>query len=107
MKTTTGRSRMNQALRAMQGLILALTLLPGAVGPALPALADPVVNDHRDPSARLEVVVKRVHIFDDQDWGEGEIKLDLDLLKLRECPPAERGALDFCRDRLGKSTISF
>jgi len=50
-----------------------------------PVLArDPIIRDHRT-APRLEVVVNRVHIFDDHDWGEGEIRLQLAIAHPTDC----------------------
>src|SRR5262245_49662279 len=53
-------------------LALAAGLMTSALGPPTSVHADPP----RDPAARLQVVVKSVHIIDDTDWlGSGELKL--------------------------------
>jgi hypothetical protein len=96
----------NRLLRAPV-LALAAILFVSAVGPAAPARADdPIVRDHRE-IGRLEVEIKKVHIFDDRDWGEGEIRLRVTLLKLRECPESEQGGRGFCHDIVANGLINF
>ncbi len=69
------RTRILQSVRRLIfALALAGLLLPGAAAPAIPARADePIVRDHRDPDARLQLVIKKLIIHDDSDWGEGEM----------------------------------
>ena len=88
-------------------LALAATLFASTFGPAAPVGAgDPIIRDHRE-LGRLEVVVKKVHIFDDRDWGEGEIRIKVSISKLRECPEPEPGGQGFCLDAVANSLISF
>jgi hypothetical protein len=62
--------------RVAQGLLLAATLMPGVVGPAVPVLADePIVRDHREPDARILVVIRKIIVHDDMDWGDGDIRI--------------------------------
>jgi hypothetical protein len=65
--------------RALAALGLAAAVLLGPVGPAVSAPADGAkrnLSDQSDPDARIQVVLKQVHIFDDEDtFGEGEIHL--------------------------------
>ena len=64
--------------RLLTTLALTSTLAASALGPiALPLAAEPIIRDHRDPNARVEVVIRKVTIHDDMDWGAGEIKLKL------------------------------
>jgi hypothetical protein len=60
---------------AVIALGLAAQATLGALGPPTLALAADQVRDHRDaePAARLEVVVESFYIFDDRDWGEGDL----------------------------------
>jgi CARDB len=61
-----------RAGRALAGLALVATLLPWAPVPP-PARAEH--GPGHDPDARLEIVVKRILIHDDYDWGEGDISI--------------------------------
>jgi hypothetical protein len=95
------------AARAVFAIAIATALLVPAVGPTTPAVAaDPIVRDHRE-LGRLEVVVKKVHIFDDRDWGAGEIRINVSIDKLRECPNPEPGGQGFCHDPVASSLINF
>jgi len=68
-------------------LVLLAALLPRVSAPASAYADEPVVRDHRDPDARIQVVLKEVHIFDDEDtFGEGEIHL---LAIVTECVDAQ------------------
>jgi hypothetical protein len=69
-------------LRMLLGLMLALTFMPWALGPAAPVRAEdhPVTN----PQIRLQVNVKKAYIDDDHDpIGSGELRLSATLLR---CP---------------------
>jgi hypothetical protein len=74
-----------RAAAAVLALIIPLLLTAGA---PTRALADePPVRDHREPDARIQVVLKQVHIFDDEDtFGAGEIHL---LAIVTECVDAQ------------------
>jgi hypothetical protein len=79
------------ALQSVRNALVTLALLAVPFSPASiqkPASADePIVRDHRDPDARLQIVLKQVHIFDDEDtFGEGEIHL---LAIVTECLDAQ------------------
>jgi hypothetical protein len=90
-------------LHIVPGLMLAVAMLPWSLGPATPAHANepierdhrgeaqpqlppgspgepPTVRDHRhlgredrDPVARIQLVLKGVHVLDDNDPGDGEM----------------------------------
>ncbi len=95
------------SLRAAPALALAANLLVSTLGPPTPVRASqPIVRDHRE-IGRLEVAVNKVHVIDDRDWGEGEIRIRVSVLKLRECPESERGGLGFCHDVVATGTINF
>jgi len=94
-------SQISAAARAARRILpvfgLAAALLTSSLGPlagwtATPALADgPIVRDHRDPHARLELAIKRVIVHDDMDWGNGEIDLSYEVRSaLDGCPPDDR-----------------
>ncbi|HEX3245630.1 MAG TPA: CARDB domain-containing protein [Chloroflexota bacterium] len=69
------------------GLALIFPLLTEAGAPTRALADEPIVRDHRDPDARIQVVLKQVHIFDDEDTiGEGEIHL---LAIVTECVDAQ------------------
>jgi hypothetical protein len=100
--------RIRSVAARVTALVLAILTLVPAGRPPSPALAqDAYVNDHRDPEARLEMRVNSIHIYDDHDWGEGEIGIEVWVMHLRECPESERGQLPYCRDTLVKSRINF
>lgn len=68
------RTTVKATCRAVPALVLATMLLPGVFSQAAPARADqPIVRDHRDPDARLQLVIKKLIIHDDSDVGEGEM----------------------------------
>ena len=90
--TTPGAAR-----RALLVLVLAAMLLPGAVGPAGPVGADdddPIVRDNRDPDARIQIIIKSVHIFDNHDVLDGEIRLHA---VLAECVGTDCSGVDQAR----------
>jgi hypothetical protein len=63
-------------LRIRLGLMLAVTLLPWTIGPGATARAEePIVRDHREPNARIVVVIKRIIVHDDMDWGDGDVDI--------------------------------
>ena len=75
MNATRVRTLRSRALRVPLGLLTAFTLLSSALGPAVPAQAQaPIIRDHRDPYARIQLVLNRIIIHDDMDWGKGEFK---------------------------------
>jgi hypothetical protein len=62
------------ARRAILALVLATPLVLTPLGPIAPAHA--AERDPRDPLERLQVVIRKVYIRDDNDWfGEGEFDL--------------------------------
>ena len=65
------------ARRILPSLGLVAVLLTSTLGPPAPALADdPDVRDHRNggpPAARIQILLKSVHILDDRDPGDGEM----------------------------------
>lgn len=66
------------AHRTFLSLGLAAGLLISALAPPVPAQAQgPVIRDHRDPYARILLVVKSVKIHNDMDWGDGEFAFSL------------------------------
>jgi hypothetical protein len=75
MKATEHRTICSLRLRAVLGLLLALTFLRWGADPVTPALADAPP----DPAARLQVDIQQVYIYNDRDWGKGEMKLTLEL----------------------------
>jgi hypothetical protein len=63
-------------LRIRLGLMLAFTLLPWTIWPGATARAEePIVRDHREPNARIVVVIKRIIVHDDMDWGDGDVDI--------------------------------
>lgn len=62
----------------LRALALAALLIAGWLTPATAVRADePGESDRPDPAARLQLVIKSVHIHDDQDWGEGDITINV------------------------------
>lgn len=83
MRTPAERAYQHCIQRIGQMLVgLSFVLSLGAGGS--PARADePIVRDHRDPSARVQVVVKTVYVSKDGDWhSAGELHLNV---QLNEC----------------------
>jgi hypothetical protein len=63
----------------------------------------PVVRDHHDPIARVQVLLKSVTIHNDRDWGDGEIKLSAGVWAYsKDCPP---GHASQCSWTLAEATI--
>jgi len=85
--------------RGASTLALAATLLAPVLAPSTPALAEePIVRDHRDPYARVQVVIKRITIHEDRDWGNGEIAISFTVNSYRAgCTPFSGAA---CETRL-------
>jgi hypothetical protein len=54
-------------------------------------LADePIVHDHRDPDSRVLLVIRKIIVHDDQDWGDGDIRIRVEVrTNGQECSPAE------------------
>jgi hypothetical protein len=76
MNASLSRAVSASGLRTLFGLVLAAALLPWALGPTPPARAQgPIIRDHRDPSARFQLVINRIIVHDDMDWGKGEISI--------------------------------
>jgi hypothetical protein len=80
------------ALRTLPAFSLAAGLLGSSLGAAVPAFADdPIVRDHRDPSARLQLEIKRVIVHDDMDWGNGEVNIRYQVrTQIGTCAPDEQ-----------------
>lgn len=64
-------TRLPSAVRATAAIALAATVL---VAPASAGAAAPMPEES-DLAARVQVVVKSVHIWDDRDWGDGDLHL--------------------------------
>ena len=68
------------ARRTLPSLGLAAMLLTSTLGsPTLALAQEPIVHDSRmggPPAVYVQVVVKGVYIYDDRDWGDGEMKLE-------------------------------
>jgi hypothetical protein len=78
MNARFSRPVVGHGLRIPLGLLLAFTLLSSALGPTVPAQAQaPIIRDHRDPYARIQLVINRIIIHDDMDWGKGEFRFDV------------------------------
>ena len=78
MNTTIFRTVRSRALRISLGLLTAATVLSSAFGLTAPAQAQgPIIRDHRDPFARVQLVVNRIIIHDDMDWGKGEFRFEI------------------------------
>jgi hypothetical protein len=75
--------------RRATAFALAATMLAPAFAPSTPALAEgPIVRDHRDPYARVQVVIKKIIVHDDTDWGNGEIAISFTVNSSRNgCVP--------------------
>src|SRR5688572_19535126 len=82
------------ARRILPTFGLAASLLASMIGAAAPVFADdPIVRDHRDPSARLQLVIKRIIVHDDMDWGNGEINIRFEVrTQFGPCAPDDRWA---------------
>jgi hypothetical protein len=64
--------------RRVSALAVAVALLVPVLAQPAPARADgPVIRDHRDPDSRLELVIRKLIVHDDMDWGDGDIRLNL------------------------------
>jgi hypothetical protein len=62
--------------RPLAAMLLAMTMMPLAAGPATSVQAKaPAAQDAAVPSARVQVIIKRVIVHDDMDWGNGEVKV--------------------------------
>jgi hypothetical protein len=62
----------------------AAALIVSALGPSTPAVAEgPIVRDHRDPFARVQLVINRIIVHDDSDWGNGEIAINFEVISSR------------------------
>ena len=71
--------------RRATAVALAATMLAPALAPSTPAVAQaPIVRDHRDPYARVQMVIKRIIVHDDMDWGNGEIAISFTVDSYRE-----------------------
>ena len=72
-------ARLARAGRWPLAIGLAATLLGTALVPPAPAQAQgPIIRDHRFPAARIQLVVNKVHVYDDRDGrfaGDGEMTL--------------------------------
>lgn len=76
MNATHRRIATPSWLRVVRGLLLALALLSGMPALAPSVLAEePVVRDHRDPDARVRLIIRNITIHNDQDWGKGDISI--------------------------------
>ena len=64
-------TRLPSAARATAAFVLAATVL---VAPA-PARASAPMPEDDDLAARVQVIIKSVHIWDDRDWGDGDLHL--------------------------------
>ena len=70
--------------RRAPAFALAATMLATALAPSTTAVAQgPIVRDHRDPYARVQLVIKRIIVHDDMDWGNGEIAISFKVNSLR------------------------
>ena len=85
--------------RRATAVALAATLLAPALAPSTPAVAqEPIVRDHRDPYARVQMVIKQIIVHDDMDWGNGEIAISFTVNSYRAgCIPFSGAA---CETRL-------
>jgi hypothetical protein len=89
------------ARRAVPTAGLVATLLAATLPAPIPTFAGAqVINDHRNggpPSARVQVVLKSVHVLNDRDWGDGEMDFSYSLIchqALTPCQGAGSVALD-------------
>ena len=74
------RHRFASAFRAVPTLALAAGLLASALGTPSSVRADLP----SEPAARLQINIKNIHIYDDRDWGEGEMSFDAGLYPIQE-----------------------
>jgi hypothetical protein len=71
--------------RATLAVGVATGLFTSALGPTSPVRADAP----EDPAARLQIVVKGVYIYDDNDWfGSGNLKIFTDFENIDAGPPS-------------------
>jgi hypothetical protein len=69
----------NRRLSGALRVVLALSLLGAALAAELSAPASARAEAAADPVARLQIVIKTVHIHDDRDWGDGEMSFSAGL----------------------------
>ena len=99
------RTAINAACRAVLALGLATALVLPTLGPPAPARADH--EQTHDPDARLQFVVKKVKVHDDQEgWGGGKADIVISgwVGELKEgCPADSSDELCFTKIAGGRS----
>ena len=93
-------------------LALAGLLLPSAAGQVPPVRqAAPVERNlhanQADPSARLEFEIYKILIHDDQDWGEGEINIQVTIWEVTDACPGGFWRCKGMTDILRSADIQF
>jgi hypothetical protein len=91
---------------ARRAATLALTsaLLAPTLGSTIPALAEePIVRDHRHPTAHVQVILRRIIVHDDMDWGAGDIAVNYNMRVSSES--CVRTRWDTCGESLVEGVI--
>src|SRR5262249_7722508 len=96
----------NRWLRIVPGLRVALALMPRALGPTAPVLAD--APDPRDPDRRIVIVLKSVYVSDDHDWwGTGEMEAMIRFYRTNDgCGPGQAEP-PTCEELLASLVVDF
>src|SRR5262249_48508227 len=78
--------------RAVPLAFAASLLVPGLTAPAPTFAADPPnVRDHRQTVTPIQVILKRVIVHDDMDWGNGEISIRYRVFSRESACPNDHG----------------
>lgn len=91
------------ALRALPPLCLAVALLFPTLGPPALARAGPAADPIAPSIARLEVVIRKIAIHDDRDWGEGKFRFTVRVGEVGACPEFSLGGWGTCFEEMVRS----
>jgi hypothetical protein len=76
------------ARRALPLAFAASLVMPGLVPPDQALAEEPVVRDHRDSTTHVQLVIKRMLVHDDLDWGDGDVSTTVRVVSQPDDCPA-------------------